>query len=182
MGFLSRFISSARTGERNFERGRAAEQRGDFSAAQGYFLKGAEAYDVHLADQMRAGRTVRPSHHVKAGICYVRIGRDRDALRVLDLALAQRTIPDAYLHAGYAAAQLGDREKAREYWSRYPDWAGQIHISRELKAQTAALGHGADLDDSCTAVARAMLAQDKANAKARPTLRLSRPVPPHRGY
>jgi tetratricopeptide (TPR) repeat protein len=179
-----------RTGQRSFERGRAAELRGDFAAAEAYFRQGAQAYDAHLAHAEQAGREVRPSDLTRAGICYVRVGRDDDGLRVLEQALARKDIPDAFLHAGYAAARLGDRDGAARHWSRYPDWAGQPIIAAELRerlrelARGADLGSepGADLDAACEAVARAVLRQDRENARARPSIRHSRPVPPHRGY
>lgn len=182
MSLFSRFIPASRRGQRNFERGRAAEQRGDIAAAQAYFRQGALDYDTHLDASKQAWRAVHPSHLVRAGICYVRIGRDSDALRVFERAMAVKEIPDAFLHAGYAAAKLGDREGAVRFWSGYPAWAGQSVVARILKLQVAAIAAGADLEAACRAVAAAVHGQDRENAKARPTLRHSRPVPPHRGY
>ncbi|ADU63959.1 MAG: hypothetical protein KUA35_06330 [Pseudodesulfovibrio sp.] len=182
MSLLSRFIPASRRGQRNFERGRAAEQRGDINAALACFRQGALDYDTHLDAREKAWRPVHPSHLVRAGICYVRIGRDSDALRVFERALAAKEIPDAFLHAGYAAAKLDDREGAVRFWSGYPAWAGQVVIARTLKLQVAAIAAGADLAAACRAVAHAVRGQDRENAKARPTLRHSRPVPPHRGY
>jgi tetratricopeptide (TPR) repeat protein len=182
MSFFSRFIPASRRGQRNFERGRAAEQRGDIAAAKAHFHQGALDYDSHLEAREKARRPVHPSHLVRAGICYVRIGRDSDALRVFERALTVKEIPDAFLHAGYAAAKLGDREAAVRFWSEYPAWAGQAVIARTLTLQVAAIVAGADLDAACRAVATAVRGQDRENAKVRPTIRHSRPVPPHRGY
>jgi hypothetical protein len=186
MRFLSRLTlpwkNPQRTGQRSFERGRAAELRSDFVAAEAYFGQGAQAYDDHLAHAEQAGREVLPSDLTRAGICYVRVGRDADGLRVLEQALARKDIPDAFLHAGYAAARLGDRDGAARHWSRYPDWAGQPIIAAELKERLRELARGADLDAACEAVATAVLRQDRENARARPSIRHFRPVPPHRGY
>lgn len=182
MSFLSRFIPASRKGLRNFERGRAAEQRGEIAAAKAYFLQGALDYDRHLESRYNAGLSAHPSHLVRAGVCYVRIGRNSDALRVLEQALGIKAIPDAFLHAGYAAAKLGDRGGAIRFWSGYPAWAGQTLIARTLKLQVAALAAGADIDAACRAVAAAVRGQDRENARARPGIRHSRPVPPHRGY
>lgn len=182
MSLFSRFIPASRRGQRNFERGRAAEQRGDIAAAQAFFRQGALDYDTHLEAREQTRRPVHPSHLVRAGICYVRIGRDSDALRVLGQALAVKEIPDAFLHAGYAAAKLGDRQGAVRFWSGYPAWAGQTVVARALKLQVAAIAAGADLEEACRAVAAAVRSQDRENTKARSTLRHSRPVPPHRGY
>jgi tetratricopeptide (TPR) repeat protein len=182
MTFLSLFIRPSRKGERNFERGRAAEQRGDIIAAKTFFRQGAEAYDKHLTSQAAKGEAVRPSHLIRAGICYVRSGRDRDGLTALEAALAERDIPDAFLHAGYAAARLGNREAALAHWTNYPDWAGQPIIASALAEQIAALRRGDNLDKASEAVVEAIYAQDRDNARIRPTVRHSRPVPPHRGY
>ncbi|WP_285907731.1 hypothetical protein [Pseudodesulfovibrio pelocollis] len=187
MGFFSSLMppwrSPRRTGQRNFERGRGAELRGDFAVAEACFGRGALAYDEHLAALDREGREARPSDLTMAGICLVRVGRNADGLRLLRRALAARDIPDAWLHAGYAAARLGDREGAAELWSRYPDWAGQPVIARTLKTLVRDIKDGdGDLGAACEAIARAVLDQDRENARSRPFIRHSRPVPPHRGY
>ncbi|MFH1914753.1 MAG: hypothetical protein ABIK45_10820 [Pseudomonadota bacterium] len=189
MGFFSNLMTPwrnpRRTGQRNFERGRAAELRGDFAVAEACFRRGALAYDEHFATLDRTGREARPSDLTMAGICHVRVGRNEDGLRLLRHALAARDIPDAWLHAGYAAARLGDRESATELWSNYPDWAGQPVIAKTLKALVRDIGDDADSGDlgaACEAIAKAVLAQDRENARARPFIRHSRPVPPHRGY
>ncbi len=56
-----------------------------------------------------------------AGISYTRLGRNEEALTVLDACIAQKEIPDAFLHAGYAAAQLGQLGEAVKYWANYPE-------------------------------------------------------------
>ena len=86
----------SRRGEHHFERARAAELRGDFAAAEDHFRAGAEAFDAHFADVEAKGRQVRPAHLVMAGICYTRLGRNEDALSVLDRALAAREIPTPF--------------------------------------------------------------------------------------
>jgi len=186
MGFFSILTlprrKPGRIGQRNFERGRAAELRGDFSEAEACFRRGAQAYDEHLSALARSGREAFPSDLTMAGICHVRIGRNEEGLRLLRRALAARDIPDAWLHAGYAAARLGDREGAADLWSGYPAWADQPVIAKTLKALSHEVRNGGDLAAACESVARAVLAQDRENARRRPFIRHSRPVPPHRGY
>ena len=173
----------SRKGEHHFERARAAELRGDFAAAEDHFRAGAEAFDAHFAEAEGKGKTIRPAHLTMAGICYTRLGRNQDALSVLDRALAAREIPDAFLHAGYAAAKSGDAERAAAYWSRYPDWAEQPVLSTALKKQAAAMGRpGTDPDAACLAVARAVQRQDRENAKRKLTARCRKEVPARRGY
>jgi tetratricopeptide (TPR) repeat protein len=173
----------SRKGEHHFERARAAELRGDFAAAEDHFRAGAEAFDAHLAKMADKGEPVRPAHLTMAGICYTRLGRNRDALDVLDRALAAREIPDAYLHAGYAAAKSGDAAGAAAYWSRYPDWAEQPFLSAALREQAAALGEpDADPDAACLAVAKAVQRQDRENAKRKLMTRGRREVPHRKWY
>ena len=173
----------SRKGEHHFERARAAELRGDFAAAEDHFRAGAESFDAHFADAEGKGKAVRPAHLVMAGICYTRLGRNEDALAVLDRALGAREIPDAFLHAGYAAAKSGDPARAAAYWSRYPDWAEQPVLSAALREQAAALGRpGADPDAACLAVAEAVQRQDRENAKRKLTARGRKEVPDRRGY
>ena len=182
MSFLSKFIPPARRGEKCVERGRAAELRGDFAAAEAHFRDGAEAFDAHLTSRGQRGRDVRPSHRVLAGIAYTRTGRNQDALAVLGPVLKSGDIPDAYLHAGYAAAKLGDGERAAGYWAAYPDWAEERLLGRVLREQAAALRLGGDPQAACEAVARAVLAQDRENARRRPMSRGRKQVPSNRGY
>lgn len=168
MSIFSKLVKPWRRGEKNFERGRAAESRGDFGKAREYFLEGAAAFDEHFASEPETAATVRPSHLVMAGVCYVRAGRDQDALRVLRECLARKEIPDAFLNAGYAAARLGRAAEAVELWSGYPSWAGQRVVERTLNEQVRAIrAGGADLGAACEAVARAVLEQDKTNARDR---------------
>ncbi|WFS63025.1 hypothetical protein LF599_02380 [Pseudodesulfovibrio thermohalotolerans] len=168
MSFLSKLVRPETKGRKNFERGRAAEARGDFAKAETYFDTGAAAYDAYLANEAAKGREVRPSHLVMAGVCYTRVGRNEDALRVLSECVARKEIPDAFLNAGYAAAKLGRGDEAAEYWSGYPSWADQRILANALKAQIKAIRTGgADLDAVCGAVAVAVYEQDKLNARNR---------------
>ncbi len=183
MSFFSKLVAPYRKGEKNFERARAAELRGDFGSAETYFQTGADAFDTHFAKLRNSDKTARPSHLVMAGICYTRLGRNRDALAALDKALGVKDIPDAFLHAGYAAAKLGDTASAADYWSRYPDWADQPILSGVLKEQATALKQGtSDPTTSCQAVAKGVLRQDRENAKRKITARGSKEVPARKGY
>lgn len=168
MSIFSKLVKPYRRGAKNFERGRAAESRGDFEKARGYFLEGAAAFDEHFASEPATGAGVRPSDLVMAGVCYVRVGRNEDALRVLRECLSRKEIPDAFLNAGYAAAKLDRAEEAAELWSGYPSWAGQRVVERTLNEQVRAIrAGGADLGAACEAVARAVLEQDRTNARDR---------------
>lgn len=183
MSFFSKLMAPYRKGEKNFERARAAELRGDFGAAEAYFRTGADAFDTHFAKLRDKDKTARPSHLVMAGICYTRLGRNQDALAALDKALSAKDIPDAFLHAGYAAAKMGDIASAADYWSRYPDWADQPILSGVLKEQAAALKQGtSDPASSCQAVAEGVHRQDRENAKRKITARGSKDIPAHKGY
>lgn len=166
MSFFSKLIQPYRKGQRNFERGRAAEFRRDFDAAKNYFQVAAEAFDEHIAKKEADGKEVRPSHLTMAGICYTRIGRYEDALRVLDECMERKEVPDAFLHAGYAAAKMGDADKAVEYWKGYPHWAGQRVIANTLKEQIKAIRSQdtPDLQGACEAMAQAIFKQDRANS------------------
>lgn len=167
MSFFSKLIKPYRKGERNFDRGRNAESRRNAEAAKEYFSKAAAAFDEHIADKQKRGQEVRPSHLVMAGICYTRIGRHEDGLRVLDQCIERKEIPDAYLHAGYNAAKLGDANRAEAYWKSYPGWADQRIIANALKEQIAAIRtHGKDgLQSACEAVTLAIFKQDIENGR-----------------
>lgn len=178
MGWFSSLVPAHRRGVRNFERAREAERRGDFERAAMYFEKAADGFDVHFAGTAKP----RPSYLVMAGISYTRLGRNEDAIRSLDKALEAREIPDAFLHAGYAAAKEGDRDRALSYWERYPDWADQVHISRALKEQKDFLGAGGDLQAACEAVAKAAHKQDKLNYTTGMTIRNQQTNAPRRKY
>lgn len=183
MSLFSRFVSPSRKGARNFERARRAELRRDFDKAREYFRTAAEAFDAHFATAKAQGKPLFPSHLVMAGICYTRLGRNEDALRVLDDCMAQKEIPDAFLHAGFAAAKMNDGTRAANYWSRYPKWAAQPHVADALSTVVAAIRHdGIDLQEACETVVRAAHRQDKANAKGGLTASHNKPVPKNRGY
>lgn len=184
MSFFSKLVAPYRKGEKNFERARAAELRKDFDQAENYFEAAAKGFDEHLAEKEDAGQEARPSHLVMAGICYTRLGRNEDALRVLDACIERKDIPDAFLHAGYAAAKLEQIDLAIDYWSRYPAWAEQPYIANALKEQVKAIrNHDApDLQAACETVAQAVHRQDKANAKAKSMTRGKQIVPRNRGY
>ena len=170
MSFFTKLVQPYRKGEKNFERGRAAELRQDFSKAEEYFTTAASAFDEHFAKKSNADKESRPSHLVMAGICYTRIGRYEDGLRVLNQCIEAKEIPDAFLHAGYAAAKLGMADKAVSYWQNYPDWAGQRVISKALKKHIKVIRStdSPDLQAICESVAQAVFEQDKTNAKDRP--------------
>jgi len=184
MSFFSKLVKPYRRGERNLERGRAAEVRRDFEAAEACFRTGAEAFDEHFADKQKRGEEVRPSHLVMAGICYTRIGRYEDALRVLDECIELKKIPDAYLHAGYSAAKLGDAARAVGYWKQYPSWVDQRIVEPALVEQVKAIRsqENPDLQAACEAVAKAVLTQDIQNESVRRRQPYKPVWPPKRGY
>lgn len=168
MSFLSKLVQPYRKGEKNFERGRSAELRRDFVKAEEYFTTAAFAFDEHFAKKNAASKDSRVSHLVMAGICYTRIGRFEDGLRVLEQCIEAKDIPDAFLHAGYAAAKLGMTEKAITHWENYPDWAGQRIIANTLKDQLKMIRtEDANLQAACEAVAKAVQKQDKMNQNDR---------------
>jgi len=184
MSFFSKLTPPHRVGEKNFERARAAEVRKDFGKARQYFEAAAQGFDEHFAANNKSGEKQRPSHLVMAGICYTRLGRNEDALAVLDVCIAQKEIPDAFLHAGYAAAQLSQVNKAVDYWSQYPDWSEERYISKELKAQVEELRNSAEpnLLAASEAVVHASHRQDKKNASDRLSARGKKTGPRNRGY
>lgn len=169
MSFFSKLVQPYRKGEKNFERGRAAELRRDFTKAEEYFTTAAHAFDKHFAKKDAANKDSRPSHLVMAGICYTRIGRFEDGLHVLEQCIEAKDIPDAFLHAGYAAAKLGMTEKAITHWKNYPDWAGQRVIANTLKNQLKKISteDKPNLQMACEAVAKAVQEQDKTNQNDR---------------
>lgn len=166
MSFFSKLIRPETKGGKNFERGRAAEARGDFGKAETYFGEGAAGYDEYFGK--KPGDEARPSHLVMAGVCYTRVGRYEDALRVLSECVERKEIPDAFLNAGYASAKMGQADEAARYWSLYPSWAGQREVESALKKQIKLIrAGGADLGAACEAVAVAVYKQDKINARDR---------------
>lgn len=183
MSFFSKFTKPYKKGEMNFERARDAEAAKRFPKAEEYFIKSAEGFDAHFAAKDAAGDEIHTPHLVMAGIAYTRLGRNQDALRVLDAALARKEIPDAFLNAGYAAAKLGDADLARNYWSRYPAWADQRIIANALKEQLSLLAAEApDLVACCEAIAKAVLAQDIENDRVKRRMDYKKVFPPNRGY
>ena len=173
MSFFSTLFTPQpyRVGEKNFDRARRAEVRREFDKAQARFMDAAQGFDDHLARWKAEGKEVKPSHLIMAGISYVRIGRNEDALAVLKKALEYREIPDGFLHAGYAAAKLGDAGLAEKLWSQYPDWASQHQVAKALKAAVETLRESddPDLKTLCEAVAKAAHQQDMENEKFRNT-------------
>lgn len=182
MNFLSKLTTPLRRAEKNFHRARAAELRADFSKAKSYFQTAAQAYDDHFTE--KGEDKARPSQLVMAGITYVRIGRNEDALRVLNTCMALKEIPDAYLHAGYAAAKLGETTKAIDYWARYPKWYEQRIMHAVLKEQIQLLRESEtpDLQSACEAIAAAFRKQDKKNESQKRFKRGNQEYPPNRGY
>lgn len=179
MSFLSKLTSPARTGEKNFERARSAEGRREFDTAADLFQAAADAFDEHMAKQAEAGKEIRTPHLVMAGICYTKIGRNKDALALFRQCIERKEVPDAFLHAGYAAAKLGHAEDAATYWAAYPDWADQRIIAAALKEQVTAIrkqGESA-LQTACEAVAEAVFRQDKQNRSAKLMARGARTLP-----
>lgn len=165
MSFFSKLVRPETKGGKNFERGRAAEARGDFAKAEISFGEGAAAFDDFFAGTQGE---VRPSNLAMAGVCYTRVGRYEDALRVLAECVERKEIPDAFLNAGYAAAKLGRGEEAARYWALYPSWAGQRKVESALREQVRLIREGgADLAAACEAVAMAVFEQDKVNARDR---------------
>jgi pentatricopeptide repeat protein len=165
MTFFSKLVRPETKGKKNFERGRAAEARGDFAKAGTFFADGAAAYDEYFAGEPGE---IRPSHLAMAGACYTRAGRYEDALRVLAECVERKEIPDAFLNAGYAAARLGRANEAARYWALYPSWAGQRKVESTLNALVRMIRAGtADLGGACEAVTEAVYEQDKLNARAR---------------
>lgn len=183
MSFFSKLVSPARKGEKNFERARSAEERRDIDKAREYFTIAGKAFDEHLLQRRESQKDIRPSHLVMAGISYTRLGRYEDAIATLDECLGIKEIPDAYLHAGYAAAKLGQLDQAVAYWQQYPNWADQILIANTLKEQIRALqNETTSLQEVCEAIVVAIHDQDKRNLRAKRFKRGEKKVPPHRGY
>jgi len=183
MSFFSRFVQHSVKGQKNFERARSAEEREEYAKAKDFFEQSVEAYDHYLAQQRDKGKQPFPSHLVMAGIGYVRLGRNEDALTVLDECIRRKEIPDAYLHAGYAAAKLGRKDDAMTYWQSYPAWVEQPVIHDALRSVLEALRHDqSSLDDACHVVAQAIHRQDKDNAKLRKGTPDQRIIPANRGY
>lgn len=182
MNLFSKLVTPIRKAKRNFERARKAEQRADYAKAEAYFTTAAQAYDEHFSKH--GEQAARPSQLIMAGICYVRTGRNEDALDILDTCLAKKDIPDAFLHAGYAAAKVGDKGKAMGYWSRYPAWYEQRIVHSALKETLHRLkdDDGFDLQAACESVAKAIRTQDKENENRKRLKRGKQTYPPNKGY
>ncbi|QJB56618.1 hypothetical protein [Pseudodesulfovibrio sp. zrk46] len=184
MSFFSKLTPPSRVGEKNFERARAAEVRRDFGKAREYFEKAAAGFDEHFANLKEKIKAPRPSHLVMAGISYVRLGRNEEALSTLDACIGMKEIPDAFLHAGFAAAKLGQLDKTIDYWSRYPKWSEERLIGNVLKEQVALLRNAdaPDLQAACEAVVEEAHKQDKKNTRDRLRERGKRDGPKNKGY
>lgn len=182
MNIFSSLVAAYRRGEKNFDRARSAELRRDFAKAEVYFQEAASAYDEHFRKQGESG--TRPVHLVKAGISYVRIGRNEDGIRVLDICLSMKDIPDAALHAGYAAAKLGRKDEAARYWSRYPAWYEQriMHDTLGPILHSLQTEDKPDLQGACEAIAAAVRKQDTYNETQKRMKRGNQEYPPNRGY
>ena len=169
MSFFSKLVKPYRKGEKNFDRARAAEFRRDFEKARGYFTEAATAFDEHLADKRAKGEDIRPSHLAMAGLCYTRLGRYDDALSTLDECMGRKDIPDAFLYAGFAAAKLGQADRAVGYWKDYPTWADQRILANVLREQIEAISRAdaPDLDAACDALIQGVYEQDQYNRKDR---------------
>ncbi|MBC16659.1 MAG: hypothetical protein CL942_06365 [Desulfovibrio sp.] len=183
MSFFSRFVQHSVKGQKNFERARSAEEREEYAKAKEFFELSVDAYDHYLAQQRDKGKQPFPSHLVMAGIGYVRLGRNEDALSVLDECIRRKEIPDAYLHAGYAAAKLGRKDSAIAYWEAYPAWVEQPVIHEALREVLNSLRQDqSSLDDACLVMAQAIHRQDKDNAKLRKGTPDQHTIPANRGY
>ncbi len=166
MGFFDKLVPLSSKGERNYDRGMRAELRRDFAKAEEYFTAGADNFRNHMTIKNKKGQEPLVRHLVMGGICCTRVGRYQEALDMLDRALARRDdVPDAWLHAGYAAAKLGDREKAVKFWSKYPDWSEERIVAEALKQAVRTLrgSEDADLQSVCAAVAEANFSQMRHN-------------------
>lgn len=164
MSFFSRLITPARKARKRFDKARRAEIVGQFFEARDQFEIVAASYDEHFAQLREKGESARTSDLVKAGMAYTRLGRNDDALAVLDECIRRKEIPDAYLHAGYAAARLGYHDRAVGYWTDYPKWAEQREIHVALREQLAQLRRPSpDLNTACSAIIEAFYRQDRDN-------------------
>lgn len=166
MGFFDRLVPPSNKGERNFDRGMRAELRRDFAKAKNYFTAGADNFIEHLALKKRKGQEPLVRHLVMGGVCCTRIGRNQEALDMLDQAIALRDdIPDAWLNAGYAAAKLGDANRAIGYWTAYPEWSEERMVSAALKQVVDELKSkgSPDLQTACETVAAAVFSQMRYN-------------------
>jgi len=164
MSFFSKLITPARKARKRFDKARRAEILGRFFEARDQFEVVAASYDEHFAELKAKGEAARTSDLVRAGMAYTRLGRNEDALAVLDDCIRQKEIPDASLHAGYAAARLGQLDRAVGYWTDYPKWAEQREVHAALGEQLARLrGPSPDLNAACSAIIEAFYRQDRDN-------------------
>lgn len=184
MSIFSRLITPARKARKRFDRARRDETVGRFFQAREQFEIVAEAYDEHFAELREKEKDARPSDLVKAGMAYARLGRNEDALAVLDECIRQKDdIPDAYLHAGYAAARLGDRDRAVGYWSDYPEWIERREIHAAISDQLRQLrGPSPNLDAACSAIIEAFYRQDRDNKIQSGTRNNDNSIRRKRGY
>ena len=185
MSFFSKLMSVTplRKAEKRFDRARRAESLARYDEAEEQFGITATAFDEHFADLRAKSRDPRPSELVKAGIAYTRLGRNEDALQVLDECMRQTEIPDAFFHAGFAAAQLGRLDETIRYWTDYPDWYEQKFMHRALREQLRQLrGPQPDLAAACEAMMKAFYRQDTENRAQTGIQHRGDPFPPNRGY
>ncbi len=166
MGFLDRLAPLDARGEKNFNRAMQAELRRDFSEAESRFTKCADALTTLLDKKREKGKQPLVRHLVMAGIACVRIGRDEQALAFLEQAISLRDdIPDAWLHAGYACAKLGQTKRAVDYWQSYPKWSEDRIVSSALQKilQTWQGKETPDAASACEAIAQAYFSQMRHN-------------------
>lgn len=160
MGFLDKLVPASKRGEKNMERARRAEVRGDKAKTREYYEKVAQAFDEHFA------KTPDPmtGHMAMAGIAYARLGRNQEAVQLLEKALEQRScIPDAVVHAGFAYLAMDDPQSAIRVWKQFPKEAEQSVMARALKDMITQLesANSADFDAIMQEVARAWHSQAK---------------------
>jgi len=185
MSFFSKLfhVTPLRKGEKRFDRARRAEKLARYDEAREQFAVTAAAFDEHFENLRRKNRDARPSQLVKAGMAYTRIGRNEDAIAVLDECIRRAEIPDAFFHAGFASARLGKLDDAIRYWSAYPKWFEQRIIHAELNEQLRQLrGPEPDLEAACDAVINAFYRQERENRERTGRQERGGEFPPNRGY
>ena len=185
MSFFSKLITVTpnRKGKKEFERARRAELLDRYEEAKEHFETAAAAYDEYFAELQTKGKDARPSELVMAGISYTRLNKSEAALKVLDECIRRTEIPDAFLHAGFAAAQLGQLDRTIQYWTDYPQWVEQKLIHAELKKQLRQLrGPNPDLGAACDTLILTIYRQDKENRHQASIQHRGGVYPPNRGY
>lgn len=166
MGFLDRLAPLDARGEKNFERAMRAELRRDFHEAESRFTACADALLELVEKKRKKGSQPLVRHLVMAGIACVRIGRDEQALALLEQAISMRDdVPDAWLHAGYACAKLGKSEQAARYWQSYPQWSEDRIVAKALSDILLQWQDPVepDLDAACESITQAYFSQMRYN-------------------